>query len=168
MEAPICHFCLKSGFLCQSCSGKLRRGEITQLDLEMARSLLGLESKFPQLKACTFHRAVEGPGLIYVLVAHRGRAPRAMWRKVSRALSEERGKPVRIVEKTSSLKALLTQILSPARILSVNTVWLPDGSWESSVKVPISDLKRLPAEPGVLEALIKALTNEKVTITPAG
>jgi transcription antitermination factor NusA-like protein len=91
-----------------------------------------------------------------------------MWRKVSRALSEERGKPVRIVEKTSSLKALLTQILSPARILSVNTVWLPDGSWESSVKVPISDLKRLPAEPGVLEALIKALTNEKVTITPAG
>jgi len=146
----------------------LKRGEVTQLDLEVAKSLLELESKFPQLKDCAFHRAVEVPGLLYVLVACRKKIPRTVWRKVSRALSEERGKPVRIVEKAPSLKAFLTQVLSPARIASVNTVWLPDGSWESNVKVPANDFRRLPAEPKVLEALIKDLINEKVTITPVG
>lgn len=167
MDIPVCYFCLKSGFLCQSCSDKLRRGEITQLDLEVAKSLLELEPRFPQLKDCVFYKAVEVPGLVYVLVSCRRKIPRMVWRRVSRALSDDRGKPVRIVEKAPSLKAFLTQVLSPARITSVNTIWLPDGSWESSVKIPAADFKRLPAEPKVLEALIKDLINERVSITPA-
>ncbi len=168
LDIPVCYFCLKSGFLCQSCSDKLKRGEITQLDLEVARSLLDLEVRFPQLKDCTFYKAVEVPGLIFIMVGCRRRIPRVIWRKISKALSDEKKMAVRIIEKTPSLKAFLTQILSPARISSINTIWLPDGTWESNVKISPGDLRKLPAEPKILEALIKDLINEKVTITQAG
>lgn len=168
MNIPVCYFCLKSGFLCQSCSDKLRRGEVTELDLEVIKSLLELELRFPQLRECTFHKAVEVPELVFVFVDCKKRVPKSVWRKVSRSMSEEKKKPVRIVEKTSSLKTFLTQVLFPARIASINTVWLPDGSWESSVAVPASDMKRLPADPKVLEVLIRDVISEKVTIVPAG
>lgn len=168
MEIPVCYFCLKSGILCQSCSDKLRRGEITQLDLEMAKRLLELESRFPQLKDCVFHKAVEVPGLIYVLIGCKRKVPRLVLKRISKVLSEEKGVNVRLVEKTPSLKAFISQILSPARITSVNTIWLPDGTWESSVKIVPSDVKRLPAEPKVLEDIIRSLINEKVSISLSG
>jgi len=168
LDIPVCYFCLKSGILCQSCSDKLKRGEITQLDLDIAKKLLELEARFPQLKDCTFYRAVEVPGLIYVLIGCKKKIPRLILKRISKALSEERGVNVRIVEKTPSLKAFISQILSPARISSMNTVWLPDGTWESNVKILPSDARRLPAEPKVLEDLIKNLINEKVSITLSG
>ncbi|MCX8204543.1 MAG: hypothetical protein N3H31_02695 [Candidatus Nezhaarchaeota archaeon] len=168
MNIPVCYFCLKSGFLCQSCSDKLMKGEITQLDLEVIKSLLELEARFPQLRSCTFHRAIEVPELIFIFVDCRKKVPKSVWRKVSKSVSEEKKKTVRIVEKTSSLKAFLTQVLFPARIASINTIWLPDGSWESSVKVPATDFKKLPADPKVLETLIKDVISEKVTIVPTG
>lgn len=168
MNIPVCHFCLKSGFLCQSCSDKLKKGEVTQLDLEVIKSLLELESRFPQLRNCSFHKAVEVSDLIFVFVDCKKKVPRSVWRKISKTVSEERKKAIRIVEKTSSLKAFLTQVLFPARIASINTIWLPDGSWESSVAVPAADFKRLPADPKVLETLIRDVISEKVTIVPVG
>lgn len=165
MDLPLCYFCLKSGLLCQRCSEKVRKGEVTNLDLEIAKKLLDLETCFAHLKDCTFYKAVELEELALVMVSCKKKVPRALWKKLSKVLSDN-VRTVRIVEKSSSLKAVLSQILSPARISTINTVWLPDGSWESSVEIVNEDFKKLPAEPRVLEALIKSLIKEKVVILP--
>ena len=45
MKLPICLVCLKSGILCPSCQEKFDRGEITPLDIEVARHFLEIEKR---------------------------------------------------------------------------------------------------------------------------
>ena len=42
MVLPVCDVCLKSGILCQGCENKLKSGEISQLDLDIAKVLFKL------------------------------------------------------------------------------------------------------------------------------
>lgn len=164
MQFPICYFCLKTGLLCKTCDEKLRKGEITRLDIEVAKWFLDNEGKYPQLKDCTFHKAVQKNGLLVVLIGCKNRGLATLWRKIGKALSDERGVNVRVVEKTTSLRSLLSQLLFPAKVISLNTIWLPDGSCESTVKIAPEDLKRLPADAKVLEEVIRELVGEIVYI----
>jgi len=142
----------------------LRKGEITRLDIEVAKWFLDNEGKYPQLKDCTFHKAVQKNGLLVVLIGCKNRGLATLWRKIGKALSDERGVNVRVVEKTTSLRSLLSQLLFPAKVISLNTIWLPDGSCESTVKIAPEDLKRLPADAKVLEEVIRELVGEIVYI----
>ena len=45
MVLPVCDVCLKSGMLCQGCENKLKSGEITQMDLDIAK-ILGAQFTF--------------------------------------------------------------------------------------------------------------------------
>lgn len=164
MQFPVCTFCLKSGLLCKTCDEKLKKGEITELDIEIAKWFLNNEGKYPQLKDCTFHKAVQRDNLLVVLIGCKNRGLTALWRKIGKSLSEERGVSVRIVEKTSSLREFLSQLLFPAKVISLNTIWLPDGSCENTVKVASEDLKKLPADVKVLEETIRELIGEIVYI----
>jgi len=67
-----------------------------------------------------------------------------------------------VIEESSSLKKIIEDIIAPASLLGVNTVWLPDGTNEKKIRVRQSDSKRLPASTRVLETVINQLTGEKV------
>ncbi|NHW44721.1 MAG: hypothetical protein HA491_03190 [Candidatus Verstraetearchaeota archaeon] len=164
MQFPVCYFCLKTGLLCKTCDEKLKKGEITKLDIEVAKWFLNNESKYPQLKDCTFYKAVQKDNLLVVLVECKGKGLATLWRKIGKALGDEKEVNVRIIEKTSSLRNLLSQLLFPAKVVSLNTIWLPDGSCESTVKIASEDLKRLPADTKTLEEVIRELIGETVYI----
>jgi hypothetical protein len=89
MKMDLCSFCLKSGILCQKCSGKVKAGEITELDLRIARLLLGLEEKYPSLQNVYFHKAVDVNRTLAIIVGH-GDVPRLLGYggKIMKALSE--------------------------------------------------------------------------------
>ena len=75
MKTELCSFCLKSGMLCQKCSAKVKAGEISELDLKIARQLLLLEEKYPSLQNVCFYKAVDAnPKMIEVTAAKTGRA----------------------------------------------------------------------------------------------
>ncbi|MHC1637425.1 MAG: hypothetical protein ACXQTU_04570 [Candidatus Nezhaarchaeales archaeon] len=164
MQFPICYFCLKSGLLCKTCDEKLRKGEITKLDIEIAKWFLENENKYPQIKDCTFHKAVQKDNLLVILVGCKAKTLGMLWRRVGKALSEERGVNVRIIERTSSLRGFLSQLLFPAKVITLNTIWLPDGTCESTVKIAPEDIKKLPADVKVLEEVIRELLGETVYI----
>ncbi|MCS7140053.1 MAG: hypothetical protein N3F04_03985 [Candidatus Nezhaarchaeota archaeon] len=164
MQFPICYFCLKSGLLCKTCDEKLRKGEITKLDIEIAKWFMENESKYPQIKDCTFFKAVQRDNLLVILVGCKSKTLNIVWKKVGKALSEERGVNVRIIEKTSSLRGLLSQLLFPAKLITLNIIWLPDGSCESIVKIEPRDVKKLPADAKALEEVIQELLGETVYI----
>jgi len=87
-----------------------------------------------------------------------------MLSRLSKALSEKLKTKVRIVEKSSNLKVLAGQLLMPIRILGVNMLWLPDGSWESIVRIPKYEAKMLPAKKEVIEKLLSKLAGLPVKI----
>lgn len=163
VKTPVCYFCAKTGVLCSTCQSKLDSGEVSDVDVEISKWFIELESSFPQLKECVVHKSVFSQGLLVVLVSCiKGFSNKILWSKIGRVLSEKVNANVRIVEKTSSIKKLAEQIVVPARIVSANTIWLPDGSWESTLKIPRSEVRRLPAEPKVIEQIVKEISGEIV------
>jgi len=164
LKTPICFFCAKSGVLCPRCQEKLDKGEVTEADVEVSKWFIDYEAKNPQLREYVIHRTVKVPKMMIIMVSGGGGADRALLSKLSRQLSDEKRTNVRIVEKTSSIKRLLEQIVTPARVMGANTVWLPDGSWESTIRMPRSDLRKMPLDPKSAEEAIKMLAGEVVHI----
>lgn len=132
MKTALCSFCLKSGILCQKCSARLKSGEISELDLKIARLLLSLEEKYPSLQNVCFHKAVDagktlalivGPGDVSRLLGFGG--------KIIRALGEETGRNIRVLEHGGDERKFLEDLFAPLSIMTINTIWLPDGSTET-------------------------------------
>jgi transcription antitermination factor NusA-like protein len=134
MKTELCSFCLKSGILCQKCSAKVKAGEISELDLRIARLLLSLEEKYPSLQNVCFYKAVEVNKTLAILVGH-GDVPRLLGYggKIIKALGEESGTSVRILEYGVDDRKFLEDLFIPLSILTINTIWLPDGTTETRV-----------------------------------
>ena len=125
----VCHFCLKSGILCSKCQTKLKQGEISKTDLEIGRLLLSLESQHPSLQEISFHKAVETDGVLALMVG-KGDVARLLSTggKVLRAIGEKTGKSVKILEAGVDERKFLEDLFAPVNIITINTIWLPDGS----------------------------------------
>lgn len=134
MKTELCSFCLKSGMLCQKCSAKVKAGEISELDLKIARLLLSLEEKYPSLQNVCFYKAVGVEKTLAIIVGH-GDVPRLLGYggKIIKALGEESGKSVRILEYGVDDRKFLEDLFIPFSILTINTIWLPDGTTETRV-----------------------------------
>ena len=167
MKTPVCFFCAKTGILCAKCQEKLNSGEITQDDIEMTRLLMERENKYPQLKECTLHRTYSENRLTVVLItcpSSRGLINTIWLGKLSRELSQVLGRTVKVVEKTSNLKKLLEQIIYPARVIGTSIIWLPDGTSETTLRIPRADLRYLPASVSTLEKIIRKISGERVHV----
>ena len=130
----LCSFCLKSGILCQKCLAKVKSGEISELDLKVARLLMSLEEKYPSLQNVYFHKAIDADGTLAIVVGP-GDVPRLLGHggKIVRALGDETGKSVRILESGVDDRKFLEDLFAPVSIITINTIWLPDGSMETRV-----------------------------------
>ena len=134
MKAALCNFCLKSGILCSECQRRLKSGEVSKTDLEVARLLLSLEDEYPSLQDVYFHKAVEANSVLAVLVgqgdvgnllAHGG--------KIVRALGKKMGKRIRVLEQGVGERKFLEDLFAPLSVITINTIWLPDGTTETRV-----------------------------------
>ena len=134
MKTVLCNFCLKSGILCPKCQAKIKSGEVDEVDLRVARSLLSLEKTYPSLQDVYFHKAVEVNDLLVVIV-ERGDMSRLLGHrgKIVRTLGEETGKKIRVLEHGVDYRKFLEDLFAPLSILTINTIWLPDGTTETRV-----------------------------------
>jgi transcription antitermination factor NusA-like protein len=130
----LCSFCLKSGILCQKCLAKLKSGEVSELDLKIARVLLSLEEKYPSLQNVYFHKALDADRTLAIVVGP-GDVPRLLGfgGKIVKALGEETGKNIRVLEYGVDDRKFLEDLFAPMSIMTINTIWLPDGSTETRV-----------------------------------
>jgi transcription antitermination factor NusA-like protein len=134
MKTELCSFCLKSGILCQKCSSKVKSGEISDLDLKIARLLLSLEEKYPSLQNVCFYKAVEVEKTLAIIVGH-GDVPKLLGYsgKIIKTLGDETGKNIKVLEYGVDDRKFLEDLFIPFSILTINTIWLPDGTTETRV-----------------------------------
>jgi transcription antitermination factor NusA-like protein len=145
VKTELCNFCLKSGILCSKCQGKLKSGKVSEVDFKIARSLLSLEEQYPSLQDVRFHKAVESDRVIAILV-NKGDVPRLLSHggKIIKALGEKTGKIIRVLEYGVTERKFLEDLFIPLSILTINTIWLPDGTTETRVILKRGGRKRLP------------------------
>jgi transcription antitermination factor NusA-like protein len=91
-----------------------------------------LEEKYPSLQNVYFHKAVEAGKTLAVLVGS-GDVPRLLGygNKVIKVLGEETGKSIRVLEYGVDERKFLEDLFAPLSIMTINKIWLPDGSTET-------------------------------------
>ena len=158
MKAALCNFCLKSGILCSKCQGKLKSGEVSEADFEIARLLLSLEEKYPSLQNVYFHKAVEANGVLAIVVK-RGDVPRLLGYggKIIRALGEKTEKRIRVLEHGVDDRKFLEDLFVPLNILTINTIWLPDGTTDTRVILRRRRQRRIPINVEALKEIAQKI-----------
>lgn len=135
MDLPLCSFDLKTGIFCPRCSEKLRRGLYSDLDVKVMKKLLELEKSFSKLQKAGYVKTIDGGDTVFVVLKD-GSLRDMDFRELSRlrkTLSADLGKPVRILEDAPDPLKFIEKAVTPARIVAVNKIWLPDGSEETRI-----------------------------------
>lgn len=139
------------------------------LDVEVTDALLNIATgKMEEvLRNVEYVKSYEIGDLVIVVLKGVKALPRAVIQQIEHDLERALNKRVRIVERGVNINELATQLASPARILTISTSWLPDGTTETIVRIARSELKRLPFKPGELAKVLSQIsgTNIRVEIT---
>ncbi|MEM0361600.1 MAG: transcription elongation factor NusA [Sulfolobales archaeon] len=168
MKIPLDQICVKSGVLCPRCQGLVDSRVVDPYEIDVMRALLELEneSDFKFLKDATYYKAVKSGNFLVLLIQlpDSSTTPRLL-SKLDKHLSELLGVKVRVVDKSSNnIKSIALQLVMPARVSGINTLWLPDGSTQYIVRIPRSDSRYLPASKEVIEEVLTNLIGSSVRI----
>ncbi|MDI6904821.1 MAG: hypothetical protein QMD13_04955 [Candidatus Bathyarchaeia archaeon] len=160
MKTTLCNFCLKSGILCQKCLAKAKSGEISELDLKIARLLLSLEEKYPSLQNVYFHKAVDVDRTLAIIVG-RGDVLRLLGYggKIIKALGAKVGKTIRVLEYGVDNRKFLEDLFAPLSIVTINTIWLPDGTTETRVILKKRRGRQPPFDVKALKEIARKVRN---------
>jgi len=165
MKIPLDYVCVRSNLLCNRCESLVNSGQVEPFEVDLMRTLLELEEKeFKELRDSTYHKAYKMDNLIVIVVSSGPSMTQYKWIKLARILQEKYNAKVRIIEKTSNIKDSASQLLTPARVLGVNTVWLPDGSVQYVVRISKSEKRLLPANSNILESALSKIHSVQVRI----
>ena len=160
MVLPVCDVCLKSGILCQGCENKLKSGEISQIDLDIAKVLFKMgDGKLG------FKKTIE-VGDIVIIITDKDQVGKLIGKngKIVRELSRTVAKKIRVVGQDSDLKEVSNDILAPARVSGINIVYGTDGEEKYKIRVMQEDSRKLPGRLDVLNEIIELLTGDKTTV----
>jgi transcription antitermination factor NusA-like protein len=154
VQTQLCEFCLRSGMLCSKCQEKVRSGEVNDLYMGVAQFLLDIESQYPSLQKARLNKVAEAGGYLVLVV---GRGDRARFidstGKLTRDLGDKFGKRVLVIEEGVNDRGFLEDLFANQHIVTINIIWLPDGSTETRVVLRSRGSRRLSKK------RIRALTN---------
>jgi transcription antitermination factor NusA-like protein len=154
LKLPICSFDAKTGVLCPKCESKLRSGHLSKTDVDTSVKLTKLVGRYPELNKITMVRAINVRG-DYVLVLGHGDL-KVFHRDFNlKKLESEFGVKVWAIEGGSTDRKILEDLFFPIRIVTVNIVWLPDGSKLTKVIIPGRKTERFPIDIEKLKEVIK-------------
>ncbi|MFH0817092.1 MAG: KH domain-containing protein [Candidatus Micrarchaeota archaeon] len=162
MKIPICELCAQSRVLCSGCEHKLKEGKITEADVATSSILVELKEKF-KLDTAGFTKAVDlgrvilifTEGEVGVLIGRDG--------KVVSELSHRLGKKVRIAEHGADVKKTISDVVMPARLIGINTVYSGGGT-AFKVRLFRSEMRDLPVDIDTLEKAMKSILSSRVII----
>ena len=139
MKTPICSFDAKTGTLCSKCEDKLRSGHLTQADVECAVKLVKIAERDQEINKFTMINAYHVNGDIVLVLQRSDLSALRSNVELSRKIEQQFENKVWFVEAEATDKRFLENLFFPARILTINLIWLPDGSKLTKVIVAARD-----------------------------
>lgn len=160
-ELPACQTCVNSEFLCSSCQEKLDSGDITEFEIELAKELLQLEEEEPEkfgfLKEISFFKAIDYEDVVILVVGKNDKL------KITPELLEliktsYEIEAIILIEKTKNPRAVVDNLISPSKSISLNEIFLATGDIEYKSVIPKEEKDNYLFTKEELEELIHELT----------
>jgi transcription antitermination factor NusA-like protein len=162
LKYPLDKICVKSGILCPNCQRKVDTGLVGKYEIPIMRAMIELEEEMKELRRGEYIKSYELDGLVIIII--RDHWEREEIDRISKGLSAKLRKRVKVVVDKGNKKELVEQILFPATLLGMNTLWLPDGSEQIIVRVSRRDQRFIGGRKDKFEKLLGTLLNRNVMI----
>ncbi len=160
---PACETCIKSKFLCASCEEKMKSGQISEFDLDIANTLLELETKYPALESVSLYQTIDFGDAVILVVGNSDKI------RFSDEIQNELKKKYDLsylifIEKTNKLRPIIESLILSAKLISLNEIFLPTGETEYKAIIDKSDKEKILFTAEELEELIGELTGEIIRV----
>lgn len=141
LKIPICNFDAKTGILCAKCEQRLNSGQITEADVIVSKVLVQLAEKNQDVNKLNLVRARKVDGNFVIELDTQSISLLRSNTELKNAIQEKLDARIWVVTASSSEKKFIEDMFYPTRVLTVNTVWLPDGAKLTKVIIPYKALK---------------------------
>lgn len=119
--------------LCNKCKTKVESGEVSTDYLEVAKILLGWENQFQFLQKVRLDNVLEAGGFLVLVVGKGDSARFNADPKITRDLGDQFNRRVLVIETGVKDRQFLEDLFATQHIVTINIIWLPDGSTETRV-----------------------------------
>jgi transcription antitermination factor NusA-like protein len=160
MKSPICNVCLAKEVLCKKCLSK----NLSKEALEILRFLYALSKRAKSLENIEI-LDVMNYGDSIILVAGKGDGKKIVGRKgnIVKKLSSIIAKEVRVIEKSHDFEKMAENLLLPARISRINTLFLPEREVKK-IFIPAESKPLMPYSEKEFKEIVKKTLEKDVEI----
>ena len=141
MKTPICTFDAKAAILCTKCETKLRLGRLIHADVDGAVKISRLAERNQDVNRFTMVRASKVDDDFILSLRSSDISILRTNSSLIKKFEDEFQSKVWFVEAEATDRRFIENLFFPAKVLTVNLIWLPDGS--KSTKVIISAKSKL-------------------------
>ena len=143
MQIQLCEFCLKSGMLCSKCQAKVESGEVSKKYMEVAKTLLEMEHQNQFLQKVRLDNVLDAGGFLVLVVGKGDAAKFNAEPRFTRDLGNRFNKRALVIESGTKDRQFLEELFANQHIVTINIIWLPDGSTETRVVLQGRGSRRL-------------------------
>jgi hypothetical protein len=166
LKIPICTFDAKTGTLCAKCESKLKLGQLKQADVEGAIKLTKLADRNQDVNKFTMIGAARVDGDFVLILRGSDISVLRSNTMLPTKFEHEFQSKVWFVEAEATDKRFIENLFFPMKVLTVNLIWLPDGSKltrvqiasksnNSELKDTIEKIKKIAKEIRNIELLVE-------------
>jgi transcription antitermination factor NusA-like protein len=150
LKTPICTFDAKTGILCAKCETKLRLGHLTHADIEGAMKITKIAEHNQDVNKFTMISAAKVDDDFILILRGSDIIVLRTNTSLSKKFEDEFQSKVWFVEAEATDRRFIENLFFPAKVLTVNLIWLPDGN--KLTKAIITD-----GNPSELESNVKKI-----------
>jgi len=161
MHSKICDACIKSEVFCNSCQRKIDSGEVSKIEIDIAKFLFNLRDRIRSLEDAKIIKVLDGHAII--IITEKGSAAKIVGRQgsVVKLLAKHFNKPIRVVEADDARKFIGNLVVPASATVSVAYA---DGKECYRIRILKSQKNRLPLEASEIKTAVKEIFNKSADV----
>lgn len=164
MKTPICTFDAKTGILCAKCETKLRLGHLTHADIDGAMKITKIAEHNQDVNKFTMISAAKVDDDFILILRGSDIIVLRTNTSLSKKFEDEFQSKVWFVEAEATDRRFIENLFFPAKVLTVNLIWLPDGNKLTKAIVTDGNPSELESTVEKIKKIAKEIRNIELLV----
>jgi transcription antitermination factor NusA-like protein len=164
LKTPICTFDAKTGILCAKCETKLRLGHLTHADVEGAMKITKIAEHNQDVNKFTMINAAKVDDDFILILRGSDIIVLRTNTSLSKKFEDEFQSKVWFVEAEATDRRFIENLFFPAKVLTVNLIWLPDGNKLTKAIITDGNPSELESNVEKIKKIAKEIRNIELLV----